>query len=164
MAAFRSKARSGAGGFTIVEFVGVLVLMTAVSTIAIRAWFGRSEVTLQNAAELLANDLRQMQTHATLRRSPLEVVFDADGCGYHARDLGRAGGVDSVRRYTIDAVFEDVRIRSVQVQRGEKLVFDAIGRPASDASITLVHRGVARTVLVDAQALFIAVENSHRGG
>jgi Tfp pilus assembly protein FimT len=158
MASFRSGTVGRVGGFTIVELVGVLALVTLVSTVAIRAWFGRSDVTLQNAAELLASDLREMQTRATIRRSPVEVVFHADGGGYHAHDLGQADEQHGTRRYPTDAVFEDVHVGSVSVERGGTLVFDAIGRPASDASITLVSGGFARTVLVDAGTVRVTVE------
>jgi len=158
MAAFRTSFSRRARGFTLLELVAVLGLITLVSTVAIRSWFSRSEVTLQNAAELLASDLRGMQTRATIRRTPVEVVFNKDGAGYHAHDLGQADQQRDERRYPTDAVFEDVRIDSVRVEHGGALVFDAIGRPASDATITLVSRGYARTVLVDAATFRVTVE------
>jgi len=158
MAALRTSPPRRAGGFTIVELVAVLGLVTLISTVAIRSWFGRSEVTLQNAAELLASDLRGMQTRATIRRTPVEVVFHKDGGGYHAHDLGHSEDQRDVRRYPIDAVFEDVHIGSVRVEQGGALVFDAIGRPASSATITLVSGGFARTVLVDASTVRVTVE------
>lgn len=158
MAAMRSANARGPGGFTIVELVGVLALVTLVSTVAIRAWFARSEVTLQNAAELLASDLRSMQTRATIRRSPVEVVFHSGGVGYHSHDLGQSDDQRDLRLYPNDAVFEDVRIGAIRVERGGTLVFDAIGRPSSDATFTLVSNGHARTVLVDASLVRITVE------
>lgn len=158
MAAVRSAGTRRAGGFTIVELAAVLVLVALVSTVAIRSWFARSDVTLENAAELLASDLRHMQTRATVRQVPVAVVFHADQGGYHGQDLGRSDGVEETRRYPHDAVFEDVRIDAVRFRQGDKLVFDSLGRPNVDVSITLVHHGVARTVLVDARRARVAVE------
>lgn len=158
MVAIRRMSARSSGGFTIVELVGVLALVTLVSTVAIRAWFARSDVTLLNAAELLASDLRTMQTRATIRRSPVEVVFQSDGAGYHSRDLGQGDDQRDLRLYPIDAVFEDVRIGTIRIDRGGTLVFDAIGRPSSNAAITLVSGGHARTVLVDASTVRITVE------
>ena len=158
MAASSALRSSRSGGFTILELAAVLALVTLVSTLAIRAWFGRSDVTLQNAAELLAGDLREVQSISTLRHAPHEVVFHPDGGGYHAQELGQAEEAAHERRYPRDAVFEDVRVTRVLIAKGGRLVFDSLGRPSSDASITVAHRGVARTVLVDASLARISVE------
>jgi len=161
--AFSSALRSSrSGGFTILELAAVLVLVTLVSTLAIRAWFGRSDVTLQNAAELLASDLREVQAIATLRHAPHEMVFHEDGSGYFAHELGQPQESAHERHYSYDAVFEDVRVTQVRVAKGGRLVFDALGRPASDALITVSHRGVARTVLIDAALARVRVEGTPR--
>jgi len=158
MKAFSTSPARRAGGFTIVELAAVLVLVTLVSTLAIRSWFGRSEITLENAAEVLVEDLRHMQAHANLQHTPLEFVFDEDGGGYRARELHGEECSAGARRYTADAVFEDVRVEGVRVEMGERLVFDARGHPASDASITLRHRDATRTVLVGAETNSLTVE------
>lgn len=158
MRAFFSRSRSRVTGFTIVELAAVLVVLMIVSTLAIRAWFGRSEVTLRNAAEVLVDDLRYLQTRATLLRAPVEVVFDTDGGGYHARELGGDVLVESARRYPQDAVFEDVHILGVNVPQGGSLVFDAFGHPGVDATILLSQRGVTRAVLVHSASGTIGLE------
>lgn len=155
--------RRSTSAFTIIELVVVLLVIAIVSTASIHAWFGRSEVTLKNAAELMASDLRDMQTRAMIQSSPVEVVFDPDGGGYHARDLGRPDENLGARRYPQDAVFEDVRIAEVRVATGGSIVFDAIGRPSSDASVTLESRGTRTTVFVDAGTVRITVESGRSG-
>lgn len=153
-----------AGGFTLLELAGVLVLVAVVTTVAIGAWFSRSDVTLRNAADLVASDLRHLQTRASVLKVPVEVVFHEDHGGYHGVELDPSGSARpeakplETRRYPVDAVFEDVRIGAVRLRHGERLVFDALGRPSSDASITLVHHGVAQSVLVDAHRARVAVE------
>jgi type II secretory pathway pseudopilin PulG len=158
MRAFSTSPARRAGGFTIVELAAVLLLVTLVSTLAIRSWFARSEITLENAAEILVEDLRHMQAHANLQHTPLEFAFDEDGSGYRARDLHGNTCAEGARRYSADAVFEDVRVAGVRVEAGERLMFDALGHPACDASITLTQRGATRTVLVSARTNTIAVE------
>lgn len=153
----QASGRRG-GGFTILELALTLAAVTVVATVAIHAWFGRAEVTLHNAAELLAGDLRRMQTQAALQRAQIEVHFHADGGGYHAQVTKGAGTIEGTRRYPMDAVFEDVRVASVRVARGGMLIFDSHGRASSDATITLVQHGVARSVVVDASAMHVAVE------
>lgn len=157
-AAPRGARLRRAGGFTLLELMAVLALVALVSTVAIRVWFGRSEVTLQNATELLAAELRGYQTRAILDHAPIEIVFHEDGGGYHGHTLGTPDEARDARRYPSDAVFEDVRVGGVLLPRGERLVFDTLGRPNTDALITLVHRGVERHVRVDASAARIALE------
>ncbi len=159
MLSSRSDRREA--GFTIVELAAALVLIMLVTTFAITAWFGRSDVTLQNAAELLIEDLRHVQTRAILEHTPVEVLFDVDGGGYRARELVGPELPDGARRYTRDAVFEDVRIGAVRVQGGGPLAFDALGHPASDASITLTQADGTRTVLVHARSSVIEIEGHH---
>ncbi len=159
----QASGRRG-GGFTILELALTLAAVTLVAALAIHAWFGRTEVTLHNAADLLAEDLRRMQTQAALQRTRIEVHFHADGGGYHAQVASPAGKVEGTRRYPMDAVFEDVRVDSVRVARGDFLVFDPQGRASSDATITLVQRGVACTVVVDATAMHVSVEGGQQEG
>ena len=157
------ESRSAGGrarrrGFTILELVLTLLVLGVVTTLSIGAYFSRSEVTLQNAAELLASDLREAQTLAAIQRAPREVHFHADGGGYHLRVVGAEGDPQYVRRYPRDAVFEDVQIARVLVEAGDRLSFDTLGRPSSDATITVVQKGIARSVLVDRRRSRIAVE------
>jgi Tfp pilus assembly protein FimT len=154
--ALSATGRSGEG-FTILELALTLVAVTIVAALAIHAWFGRTDVTLRNAADLLAEDLRRMQTHAALQRTPVEVHFHADGGGYHGQHV-KSGTIEGTRRYPMDAVFEDVRVSSVRVANGGNLSFDPQGRASSDATITLIQRGVACSVVVDASAMHVAVE------
>jgi prepilin-type N-terminal cleavage/methylation domain-containing protein len=158
----RESRRAGAGaqrrGFTILELVLTLLALGIVTTLSIGAYFSRSEVTLQNAAELLASDLREAQTLSAIRRAPHEVHFHADGGGYHLHVVGSEGDPKHVRRYPHDAVFEDVQIARVLVEGGGRLSFDTLGRPSSDATITVVQEGVARSVLVNRRRARIAVE------
>jgi Tfp pilus assembly protein FimT len=157
MSPHRSAIGRRGHGFTILELALTLVAVTIVAALAIHAWFGRTDVTLRNAADLLAEDLRRMQMHAALERTPVEVHFHADGGGYHAQLLP-SGRIEGTRRYPMDAVFEDVRVASVRVAQGGNLVFGGQGRASSDATITLVQRGVACSVVVDASAMHVAVE------
>ena len=149
--------------FTILELLLVLCLLSAVSVVAIKSWFARSQVTLSNAAELLASDLRSAQTRATLRHVTVEFVFHRDGGGYHAVDDDDVEREQEqrARRYPIDAVFEDVRISSVQIEAERGLRFDALGRPNADAAITLAHGGARRTVFVhgDTARVIVAGED-----
>jgi type II secretory pathway pseudopilin PulG len=148
----------GSGGFTLLELVLVLGALTLVSLVSIRAFFTRSDITLENAARLLANDLRAAQTSAALTRQTMEFVIHPDGGGYHV-EHGHDGGEHlRPRRYGEDAVFEDVRVVGIHLAHGSVLRFDERGRPSSAATITLAHGDARLSILVDAEAGCVVVE------
>ena len=156
MPSMQTRSESGARtGFSLLELVGTLALITALATVSIWAFFSRGEVTLENAAKLLVEDLHIAQSRAMLLRTPVAVEFDADGFGYVVRDEGggQPSGIESLdrggRRYDVDAVFQGVRIHEVRGASGRAVHFDAGGMTASDGWVTLSYRGEARTVHVD---------------
>jgi Tfp pilus assembly protein FimT len=150
----RSRAGSARGGFSLAELAVSLLFITLLATASIWAFFTRSEVTLENAAELLVDDLHVAQSRALFLRTPVEVHFDEDRCGYRLTDrTGRTSGIPELdlvgRRYDVDAVFEGVRVHSIEGSIGRSVHFDARGATARDVWITLAYRGETRTVQVD---------------
>src|SRR5450432_3946372 len=99
-------------GFTILELLLTLIAVTLATTLSIRAFFSRPEISLENAARLLVEDLRLAQARASSLHVAVEVVFHADGGGYQVEELSSpdAAAEDSVRRYSRDAIFEDVKV------------------------------------------------------
>lgn len=157
--------RSARLGFTILELCLALAAVSLTAAISIWLYFSRAEITLSNAANLLVDDLILAQSRAASMHTPIEVVFHTDGGGYYVNSLG---GLDlpseqHPRRYESDAIFEGVRIGPCRLGPDRRLLFDARGRPTTDASITVMFRGESRTVLVrrnDAVA-YIADEARH---
>ena len=66
-------------GFTIPELMIAVVAIAVVAGIAIPMHFGRSEVTLENAAILLARDLRAAQNNAAYMGRTMTISFDEEG-------------------------------------------------------------------------------------
>lgn len=132
----------------------MLVLASLAATAAIPAYFSRSEVTLDNAARLLVDDLRQAQISAVYRSAPVDVRFEPDGDGYTVIERGApvsADGSSVVRRYSRDAVFEGVRVSALPSSAGNVMSFDANGTATPGGSLTITYHGDARTILVDAK-------------
>ncbi|MBK7878880.1 MAG: hypothetical protein IPJ77_24740 [Planctomycetes bacterium] len=95
-------------GFSLLELLLVLVGITVLAAVSIWAFFARAEVTLENAARLLVEDLHLAQSRALFLRAPVEFRFDADGFGYQVSDsTGQSSGVEALdflgRRYDVDA-------------------------------------------------------------
>lgn len=132
----------------------MLLIASLTATAAIPAYFARGEVTLDNAARLLVDDLRQAQIRAVYRNAPVEVHFDADGDGYTVVDIGAintmlADPSTISRRYSRDAVFEGVRLTALELGSEHCLTFQGDGSTGSGGGITMSYRGEARTVLIE---------------
>jgi Tfp pilus assembly protein FimT len=144
------------GGFSLLELILVLALLTGVATLSIWAFFARAEVTLENAAKLLVEDLHMAQSRALFLHTPVAITFDADGRGYRVLDAGGSSGIGALdlvdRRYDANAVFEGVQVSRFAGLHERTIQFDAKGAVAADAWVTLEYRGESRTIEVDARA------------
>lgn len=157
------------GGFSLLELILTLALITVLATVSIWAYFARGEVTLENAARLLVDDLHVAQSRAMFLRAPVEVRFDADGLGYRICDATASAhtGIQELefsgRRYGADAVFEGVCVQGLRGADERLVRFDAKGNAAQAAWITLGYRGETRTIQVDVVAgVALVVDASRR--
>jgi type II secretory pathway pseudopilin PulG len=141
----RSRLVAAERGFTILELLIFLVMITLTATFAIWAYFARPEVTLENAAELLARDIRFAQHRSALIRGPVSLVFYDQGDGYRLVDGDEADPradkrrdrVD--RRYSRDATFEGVRILPMGLAADERIVFEGADFEGPSGRIALTY-------------------------
>jgi prepilin-type N-terminal cleavage/methylation domain-containing protein len=144
------RSRDQRAGFSILELAIALALITVAAAIAIPLVYSRPAITLDNAAVLLARDLRAAQNEAVHRRADVYVHFFADGTGYRVFDEGgRAianptGAGDLVRRYTADAVFEGVRLVSVETGPRKLARFTPDGLAVRGGVVVLEYQGDRR--------------------
>lgn len=151
-------------GFTILELLIILALLTITASVGIPAYFARPAVTLDSAARLLAADMREVQNRAALYRLPLMVDFAEDGSGY--RGIKESGEplhspyTDGPfhRVYPADAVFEGVRVLEVRSPQGSRVKFSPKGLAASTASIVLGFDGETRTIRIRKGSGLVEIE------
>lgn len=164
----RTSSAARARGFTILELLIVLALLTLAASVGIPAYFARPSVTLDHAARLLADDLAEVQNRAALYRLPLHVEFDADGGGYRGvHDDGEplhSPYCDGpyVRRYASDAVFRGVTVSAIDAP-DRRLTFDPTGLARTAGTIELSFEGDAREVRVLAGSGLVEVSASAGG-
>lgn len=124
----------------------VLTAMAVAAGIAIPAYFGMDGVTLDNAARLLARDLRLAQNMAGFEGQPCRFEFLAEGKGW--RVVGNDGSVlersdhpgPFERDFTRDGVFEGVRLAHIDFDGGKWLRFDKAGRALPGGTLQVTFR------------------------
>ena len=115
----RSSNQGPRAAFSLLELTIALALITIASVIAIPAFYSQPGVTLDNAAVLLARDMRYAQNAAVLIGEETWLVVDENGDGYSVmRADGELlqnpiGGGELVRTYSADAIFEGIDIPHV---------------------------------------------------
>jgi prepilin-type N-terminal cleavage/methylation domain-containing protein len=171
MSSLPAQGRRAERGFTLLELVLAMALIAFVASFAISSFFSLSNMTLHNAAKLLADDIHDMQSRATTLQIPVDLVFDPAGDGYHAEDRGaadlRRGRLFPLpaRRYSSDAVFEGVRIRRLELKGSDRISFDPSGRSQTAGTIVVGYHDDARVLELRPDRGFTHLPDSpHSGG
>lgn len=151
-------------GFTILELLILMVVIGVAASVGIPSYFGRPEVTLESAADLLANDLRELGGRAAVYREELSLRFDEDGAGYSATDwsgqllVSPYGAGPYVRRYDSDAVFRGVTIEALEPEAPRSVTFDATGTASHSIAVTVGYGGETRVVSLAARTGLVTID------
>ncbi len=129
-----------------------LLVVALVAGLAIPAWFSRHEVTLDNAALLLARDLHATQGRASQLGVSTRLELGPDG--WRALDeegspLERAGEERIERRLSADAVFEGVSLAAISFGPDRAMSFGPAGQALEGGSVVLRFRGHERRLAVE---------------
>jgi len=150
-----ARVRSaGTSGVSLLTMLLTLAAMAIVAGVAIPAFFGLHSVTLDNAARLLARDLRVAQNMASLDGVAVTFEFLDEGRGWRVLDAGgevveRPDQHGSFERdFTLDGVFEGVRLEHVDFDGGRQLRFDRSGRAIPGGTLRVTFDGEMRVVRV----------------
>jgi prepilin-type N-terminal cleavage/methylation domain-containing protein len=162
----RSSSR---GGFTLLELLIVLVLISLCAATTVRWYFSHGDVTLENAAILLARDVRAAQHRSIFLGEKSLFVFLSDGSGYSV--LGAAGepahnpqtDEPFLRVYSDDGVFKGVTVLEVDAGGDRTLEIDGRGLPLEDLTVTLAYHDDRRTVLLDRKSSEITIAGTTSG-
>ena len=137
------RAGIGLGGV-----IASLAAVALIAGVAIPIFFARHGVTLDNAAILLARDLRSVQNRAAHLGQTTTLRFDANGWrafDAQGRPLKRFASEELIeRRLDADAVFEGVTLEAMRFGAESAVRFDASGRPDHGGSLDVVYRGERR--------------------
>jgi hypothetical protein len=130
-----------------------LCLVAIVAVIAIPRYFGRPEVTLDNACTLLSRDLRAVQNRAALHKVGARLVFEEDGwsaldtSGRPIEGLGESHPI--LRRFSRDGVFDGVRVVDIACGSDHAVAIDTRGLVAESCEVVLGFAGETRRVAIE---------------
>ena len=159
---------SGRRGFTIFQLLLFLLVLSLLAAVSVRYYFSRAEVTLENAAILLARDLRAAQHRSIFLAEPSHFVFPPEGDGYVVTDalgaLAKNPQTDQVfeRIYPRDGVFGGVAVLAATAGDDRTLVIDGRGMPTEELRVTLGYQEERRTLLLDRNG-HVVIEGSTSG-
>lgn len=142
----------------------LLVIISVIASVAIPAWFGQPQVTLDSAARLLAQDLREVQNRAAYHFRELEIRFAENGDGYACFDSdgeplrAPVGKANYLRKYSHDAVFRGVEVTEVAVGDDRTVRFDPRGMLESGGHIELSYGGETRVVHIETGTGLLRIE------
>lgn len=151
-------------GYSLIHLVLILVALSGSASLLVPGWFERHGVTLDNAATLLASDLRDTQNRAAFEHRPLRVTFREDGDGYAVTDSfggpisAPVGGGPFGRQYSRDGVFRGVTCESVRLGPDRSLEYGPRGLVVHGGEIVLAFRGETRTVRVTSPSGHIEID------
>ena len=163
-----STKKQGPRAFALLHFASFLAISTLIAAIAIPAWFGQGDVTLERASMLLARDLRAVQNHAVISGENIHFDFLPEGDGYQALNSSGApivlfnDGIPLARRYNGDGVFQGVRVHATSFIGEEPLTYDPNGFALTGGKITL-SLGEERVVLhISEESGWVAIDGLSR--
>ena len=163
----RAPARRPGRGFTILELLVALSVISVLAAYSIATYFSRSEVTLESAAVLLAEELRTAQNRSLFLGEPSTVVFFPDGYRVldpEGRTLQNPRTLLSFeRRYSRDGVFRGVTVLEASFGAGNVLELDGDGLPRQGGTILLGFGDERRTIVVTAKDRELEILGSSSG-
>ena len=161
--------RAGSSAFTLLELLLVLLLLSVCAATTVRWYFSNSAVTLENAAVLLAQDLRAAQHRSIFLGERTHVLFLPDGAGYVVTDehgkLAQNPLTDEpfLRVYPEDGVFVGVTVLEARAGTDRTLEIDGSGKACEDLGVLLAFGDDRRRIELEHESDLITVVGSSSG-
>ena len=152
-------------GFTLVEVIIVMVIISIVALTAVPMMSSASSVQIRSAASMIAADLEYAKSMAISRGQNYSVVFDQNTESYLLEDQDGNVIQHPVKKgfnYVVDFQSDD-RLNKVDIIAASfgatpaDVEFDSLGSPDSGGTVTLQAGGTTATITVEPITGYISV-------
>jgi type II secretory pathway pseudopilin PulG len=167
----RYDLRGISAGFTVVEILIVVVIMTIVAVMVVPMMTSAASMQIRSAANMIVADLEYAKSMAISRGQKFSVVFDKAAESYRIEDEDGAvishpvkKGFDYVIDFRNDSRLDKVDIVDVDFDATSEVKFDYLGspwngndNPLNSGVISLQAGGTTTTVTVEPVTGFISI-------
>jgi prepilin-type N-terminal cleavage/methylation domain-containing protein len=150
-------------GFTLIELMVVIVILSIAAFIAIPMMSSAGEIQVSSAADMIAADLEYAKSMAVSRQKSYKVIFDTANESYRIEDANgiishpvNVGKIYEVNFKTDERVSQ-VDLASVNFASESRVEFNYLGAPVNGGYVTVVAGGKTVTVSVEAGTGYISV-------
>jgi prepilin-type N-terminal cleavage/methylation domain-containing protein len=157
------SSRCGKPGFTLVEIIIVVVILSIAALMAIPMMSSASGVQIRSAANLIAADLEYAKSMAISRGQNYYVRFNESANSYQIEDRNNnviqhpvKKGFSYIMNFTNDKRVGKVDITSVSFP-SEIVSFDCLGSPDNGGVITISADGTTATISVEPITGYISI-------
>lgn len=152
-------------GFTIVELLIVVVILSIVALTAIPMMSSAASIQIRSAANIIAADIEYARSMAISRGQNHKVVFDKDTDSYKLVDLNGVTiqhpvkkGFPYEMKFRTESRLSRVDIISATFNGDQIVVFDCLGSPDSGGTVTLQAGGISTTITVEPVTGFVSIQ------
>lgn len=152
---FEYGRRDLLGGFTIIELMIVIVILSIAALTAIPMMSSASSMQIRSATNLIMADLEYAKSMAITRGQNYSVVFNVGADSYQIEDQSGnviphpvKTGFNYVMSFPNDSRLSRVDLTSVSFT-GATVTFDCLGSPDNGGTISLQASNTTATVMVE---------------
>ena len=158
--------RGSRSGFTLVELIIVVVILSIVALTAIPMMSSAAGIQIRSAANMIAADIEYARSMAISKGQYYSVVFNKDTDSYQIEDQSSAviqhpvkKGFPYVVNFRTESRLSRVDITSVTFN-AQTVRFDCLGSPdnTSVGSVALQAGGVTATISVEPVTGFVSIQ------
>jgi len=151
-------------GFTIVELLIVVVILSIVALTAIPMMSSAASIQIRSAANMIAADIEYARSMAISRGQNHSVVFDKNTDSYKIVDLNgtvqhpvKKGFLYEVN-FRTESRLNRVDITNATFDTDQTVVFDCLGSPDSGGTVNLQAGGISTTITVEPVTGFVSIQ------
>jgi prepilin-type N-terminal cleavage/methylation domain-containing protein len=152
-------------GFTVVELLIVVVILSIVALTAIPMMSSAASIQIRSAANMIAADVEYARSMAISRGQNYRVVFDKNADSYQIVDLNGNVIQHPVKKgftYVID-FRNDSRLSRVDITNAsfnglQTVEFDCLGSPVNGGTVNLQAGAVTSTISVEPVTGFVSIQ------